>query len=289
MARETPQAASGARPGSFPSLDGRVVLITGASRGLGREMAEELAAHGARLVVTGRSAGPALEAAAAAIRDLGAEVLPLVGDVADAQAARALVAAAEARFGRVDVLVNNAGLGMRLVSETFTTVPTRFWETDPQVWAQILATNLNGAFHMAQAAVPGMIARGYGKIVNVSTSAQTMVRRGYAPYGPSKAALEAASRIWAADLAGTGVDVNVYLPGGASDTDLLPGGPGRRGADGLLLPASIMRRAIAWLAADDSNGQTGWRYIARAWDPALPHAEAAAGARCPATAEPALM
>jgi 3-oxoacyl-[acyl-carrier protein] reductase len=134
-----------------------------------------------------------------------------------------------------------------------------------------------------------MMARGFGKIVNISTSAQTMVRRGYAPYGPTKAALEAASRIWAADLAGTGVDVNVYLPGGASDTDLIPPGPERKGADGMLLPAAIMRRGIGWLCADDSNGQTGGRYIARLWDAALPPDAAATGARSPAAGEPAIL
>lgn len=271
---------------AFPSLAGRVVLITGASRGLGREMALELAGHGARLAVTGRAAGPALDETVAALRDAGAEALALTGDVADAAEARRMVAEAEAGFGRVDALVNNAGVGMRLVSETFTTEPTRFWETDPALWQRIVDTNLNGAFHMAAAAVPGMIARGFGRIVNVSTSAQTMVRRGYAPYGPSKAALEAASRVWAADLAGTGVEVTVYLPGGASDTDLLPSGPDRRGADGNLLPAAIMRRAIAWLCADDSAGSSGGRFIARLWDPALPPDQAAAAARSPDVVAP---
>lgn len=168
---------------------------------------------------------------------------------------------------------------MRLISETFTTEPTRFWETDPGAWSRIVAVNLNGSFHMARAAVPGMIAQGGGKIVNISTSAQTMTRRGYAPYGPSKAALEAASLIWAQDLAGTGVSVNLYLPGGASDTALIPGGAGRAGADGMLLPASMMRRGIVWLCGPASDGVTGERYVARFWDDGAPAAEAAAAAR----------
>ena len=116
-----------------------------------------------------------------------------------------------------------------------------------------------------------------------------MVRRGYSPYGPSKAALEAASRIWAQDLEGTGVTVNAYLPGGASDTDLIPGGEGRAGADGNLLPASIMRRGIVWLCGPGSDGITGARYTARAWDEALPPEEAAAGARSPHAAVPAIL
>lgn len=270
-------------------LAGRTVLITGASRGLGLEMALELAGLGARLAITGSRDSAALTGAARALRDTGAEVVTLAGDVGDADAAARMVAQAQAALGRVDVLINNAGLGMRLISETFTTTPALFWQTDPQDWARIIATNLNGAFYLAAAVTPGMVEHGFGKIINISTSAQTMVRRGYAPYGPSKAALEAASRVWAQDLAGTGVDVNVYLPGGAADTDLLPGGTDRRGADGNLLPASIMRRGIGWLCADNSNGQTAGRYIARLWDSALPPDLAAKGARSAPADLPAIL
>lgn len=248
---------------SHPSLRDRVILITGASRGLGREMALDLAGTGARLVLTGSTMSDALTGVAAQIDP--DHVLALAADVADAKAAEDAVARAEDRFGRVDVLINNAGRGMRLVSETFNTEPTKFWETRPEDWQAIVAANLNGAFHMARAVAPGMIARGFGKILNISTSTQTMIRRGYAPYGPSKAGLEAASRVWAQDLAGTGVDVNLYLPGGAADTDLLPPSPDKKGADGNLLPAAIMRRGVSWLCSDQSNGITGARFIARHW------------------------
>ncbi len=249
------------------SLDGRVVIVTGGARGLGREMALELLARGARVVVTGAAASPALDAMAAAADALAAgdRLWAAVADVTRFGDCAALVEATGRRFGPPSVLVNNAGRGMRLVSETFNTEPTRFWQTDPAAWQAIVETNLNGAFYMARAAVPGMVARGFGKVINISTSDPTMVRRGYAPYGPSKAGLEAASRVWAQDLAGTGVDVNVYLPGGAADTDLLPPGPGRKGADGNLLPAAVMRRGIGWLCGDASNGVTGRRFVARLW------------------------
>jgi len=248
-------------------LGGRVVLVTGGARGLGREMALALLEHGARVVVTGSAASAALDETVAEARAMGCEerLWATVADVCDAQACSGLVAAVQQRFGSLDVLVNNAGRGMRLVSERFNTEPTRFWETDPEAWRAIVETNLNGAFYMARAAVPGMVERGFGKVINISTSDPTMVRRGYAPYGPSKAGLEAASRVWAADLANTGVDVNVYLPGGAADTDLLPPGPGKKGADGNLLPAAVMRRGIVWLCSDASDGVTGRRYIARLW------------------------
>ncbi len=272
------------------SLRGRVVVVTGASRGLGREMALELAWAGATVALLGSSESDALRSVAADVEAIN-DVKPLAlgVDVSDYEACAAAVRAIEEAHGRVDVLVNNAGLGMRLVSERFNVEPAVFWKTDPAAWRRIVETNLNGAFNMARAVTPGMVERGFGKIVNVSTSDQTMVRKGYAPYGPSKAALEAASRVWAQDLEGTGVTVNVYLPGGASDTDLLPPSDDKKGADGNLLPASIMRRAIGWLCSDLSNDVTGGRFIARLWDEALPPAEAAAGARSAPVEKPAIL
>ena len=246
------------------SLKGRVVLITGGSRGLGREMALALAEAGAHIAITGAAPTKALDATLAEISER-TEAMAQAADVADPTAARRAVDQTIVRFGRLDVLINNAGLGMRLISETFNTVPTRFWEADAEGWAGIVGANINGPFHMAKAAIPHMIAQGFGKIVNISTSDITMVRNGYSPYGPSKAFLEAASRAWAAELAGTGVDVNVLLPGGATDTDLLPPAPDRKGADGNLLSPAIMRAPICWLASDAANGVTGGRFIARLW------------------------
>lgn len=275
----------------FPSLHDRVVVVTGGGRGLGREMALELAASGARVVITGARAGEELRATLTeAEAQAGAGRMRAVqADVRNPADCARVVSETEAAFGAVDVLINNAGRGMRLVSEKFNTEPTRFWETDPTIWREIIDINLNGAFNMAAAVTPGMIERGFGKIINISTSDQTMVRRGYAPYGPSKAALEAASRIWAQDLDGTGVDVMVYLPGGAADTTLLPETANKRGADGGLLPATVMRRAIRWLCADDSNGRGGTRYTARLWDEKLPPGEAAEKAQSSAVAKPAIM
>lgn len=251
------------------SLQGRVVLITGGSRGLGREMALALAQAGAKVAITGAAASEALEMTRDA---LGNDTIALPADVTEPVAAAQAVAETIATFGRLDVLINNAGLGMRLISQTFNTHPTKFWEASPEAWHKIVDANVNGPFNMARAVTPQMLDQSFGKIINISTSDQTMVRTGYAPYGPSKAFLEAASRIWAADLAGTGVDVNVLLPGGATDTDLLPPSPDKKGADGNLLPPDVMRAPTLWLASDASNGITGARYIARLWDDTNPDA-----------------
>ena len=254
---------------SDTSLQNRVVLITGGSRGLGREMALALANAGAKVVITGAIASNALQTT---LKELGNGAIALPADVTNPRAATHAVTKTIETFGRLDVLINNAGIGMRLISETFNTQPTKFWEADPDAWRRIVDTNINGTFLMTRAAVPRMLAQGFGKIINISTSDQTMVRQGYAPYGPTKAFLEATSRVWAADLASTGVDVNVLLPGGAADTDLLPPSPNKKGADGNLLSPTVMRAPALWLASDASNGITGARYIARLWKDENPDA-----------------
>lgn len=275
---------------AYPSITGRTVMVTGGSRGLGREMVLALAGVGAAVAVVGSRPGGALDDTVAEANRLGAgRAVAIAADVADYAQCEAAATAALDAIGPIDVLINNAGLGMRRVSETFNTKPTRFWETEPEAWKEIIDTNINGVFNMARVLVPGMVSRGFGKMINISTSDQTMVRQGYSPYGPSKAALEAMSRVWAQDLAGTGVDVNVYLPGGAADTDLLPPSPDKKGADGNLLPADIMRRAILWLVDDQSNGMTGGRYIARLWDESLAPSEAAGASRMPSVPKPAIM
>ncbi|MCA0042527.1 SDR family oxidoreductase [Celeribacter litoreus] len=242
------------------------VLLTGASRGLGRAMALSLASQGASLALCATSEGDALSGAAEDCLEAGARAVSTHAfDIADPDACAAAVDAAEEQLGPITALVNNAGLGMRRISETFNTVPTKFWEADARDWADIIATNVNGSFNMARAVVPAMVERGYGKVINISTSDQTMVRRGYSPYGPSKAALEAASRVWAQDLDGTGVTVNVFLPGGAADTDLLPPSPDKKGADGNLLSPEVMATGILWLCGSGSDGVTGGRYIGRFW------------------------
>lgn len=263
------------------------IIITGGSRGLGRAMALALARHGATLALTGAIDSTALHTTAEECRAAGAAaVLPLAIDVTDPAACQTGVKRIEKTLGPIGVLVNNAGLGMRAVSETYNTTPHPFWQTDPKAWRDIIDTNVNGAFNMARATVPAMIGRGHGQVINISTSDQTMVRKGYAPYGPSKAALEAASRIWAADLDGTGVTVNVLLPGGAADTDLLPPSVQKKGADGNLLSPDVMARPILWLCSPAARSCNGQRFIGRLWGDAPSPAPDAISAPSP---RPAIM
>jgi 3-oxoacyl-[acyl-carrier protein] reductase len=119
---------------------------------------------------------------------------------------------------------------------------------------------------MAKAVAPHLVKQGWGRIVNITTSHFTMVMDGFSPYGPSKAAMEAASVIWSKDLAGTGVTVNALLPGGAANTRMIPQGDLVDRAT--LVQPEVMMAPIVWLMSTRSNGVTGRRIIAKEWDAA---------------------
>jgi NAD(P)-dependent dehydrogenase (short-subunit alcohol dehydrogenase family) len=251
------------------NLHGKVAIVTGGGRGLGRSMALALTRAGASVTITAARAKEQIDAVAKEAG--GNNVLPLLADVSREDECVRVVVETVKRFGAVDILVNNAGRGMRFVSETFMTQPTRFWETDPAVRRMVIDTNINGPFFMARAVVPGMIQRRWGRIINISANHETMRRRGFSPYGPSKAALEAESSVWAQDLEGSGVTVNEILPGGVTRTgmvpDNVPDAIQRR-----LLDPSIMGAPLVWLASEASAAVSGKRIVAARWDPAQPAA-----------------
>ncbi len=271
-------------------LDGRVAIVTGAARGLGRAMAEGLARAGASVVLADVD-GVALKDAVTAV-----EAQPGCGPVTaitcditvPADCERAVAAAAE-KFGGLHVLVNNAGKGPLHLERAPKTKSLKFWEADPDIWREIIVTNVNGTFLMARSAVPELIRSGSGRIVNVTTSLPTMQRRANSPYGVSKAAIEAETLIWAKDLEGTGVTVNSLIPGGAADTDFVHAAArvSLRAEGRILLPPSVMVAPIVWLASTLSSGVTGHRFVGKLWDDALPPEQAAGRAReAPVLREP---
>jgi 3-oxoacyl-[acyl-carrier protein] reductase len=257
-------------------LSGKTAIVTGGGRGLGRSMALALARAGANVVITAARNKWEIDAVVeqAGKIDGAGPVRPMLADAASDANCQRVVNEAFREFGGVHILVNNAGRGMRFVSEKFFETPTKFWETDTAVWQLIVATNVNGPFFMARAAAPHMMRQRWGRIINISINHETMRRPGFSPYGPSKAALESETIIWAQDLAGTGVTVNALLPGGATDTGMVPPDVALHLRQNLLHP-DVMIPPLLWLASDAANEVSGSRFVANLWDPALPPAEAA--------------
>ncbi|MCU1574975.1 MAG: short-chain dehydrogenase [Micrococcaceae bacterium] len=265
------------------SLEGKVAIVTGGGRGLGYAMTLGLARAGAGVVISAaRQADEILKVADDINMMLGSRrVLALQADVTQEVDCRRLVDVAVTAFGGLSILVNNAGRGMKYVSPTFLTEPTRFWEVDNDTWRTIIDTNVNGPFLMAKAAVPHMLRQGWGRIINITMNHDTMRRAGFSPYGPSKAALESETVIWAQDLAGSGVTVNGLLPGGATDTGMIPDGVSEAVRSQLLRPEVIVE-PLLWLASDAATDITGTRLNAALWDSALAPELAAAAALEPA-------
>jgi NAD(P)-dependent dehydrogenase (short-subunit alcohol dehydrogenase family) len=253
------------------SAAGKVALVTGGARGIGAAIAQALLAIGARVAV--------VDCDTDALDGCTLDALKIQADVSRPQDCASAVAATREAFGRLDILINNAGIGMGLIREDHFTRPIRLDEIAPEHWRQIFEVNCMGAFLMARAALPGMLAQGWGRMVNVTTSFFTMLNEGFAPYGPAKAALESASAIWAKEFCDSGVTVNVLVPGGPTDTRMVPASApfGREE----LIPSRAMAAPAQWLASPASDGVTGRRFVAALWDPALPADEAAEQAGAP--------
>jgi NAD(P)-dependent dehydrogenase (short-subunit alcohol dehydrogenase family) len=241
------------------------VLVTGGTSGLGLAMASALAAAGSTVALTGRSGERARSVAAGlpgAAGQRGAVGLEL--DVRDEASVARAVDQAWSRLGGLDMLVNNAGIGMRTVNPRFMTQPQAFWETPVDGFRAVIDTNLTGYFLVAREVTPRLLAAGGGRIVNISMNHSTMQRAGFVPYGPSRAGSEALSRIMAADLRGTGVTVNALLPGGATVTGMIPDDV-PSGMPTFLMP-EVMGPPIVWLASDEADGVHDQRIVATEFD-----------------------
>ncbi len=255
-------------------LDGKVALITGAAGGIGRALVAAFLAEGARV-------------AACDVERAGLDALPggeglarIVLDVSDPQACVAAVDEARNRLGGLHILVNNAGLGMNLVRRDHMSRTVQIEDVTAETWGRVVAVNLSGAFYMAKAATPGFRAQRWGRVINVTTSFFTMLRAGFSPYSPAKAGLEAWSASFAKELAGSGITVNVVVPGGPTDTPMLPAESGIDRA--AMIRPERMAPPMLWLCADEAAGVSGMRYVAAHWDPAAAPAEAAARSGSPA-------
>ena len=250
------------------NLEGKVVVMTGAGRGMGRAMSTALAGAGAKVAMIDVDEEVLNEAAKLAENAGGqGSAKAFVCDVTDAERAKATAEEIVATFGSLDVLVNDAVIGPERISG-FMTKKSNFWELDDDLWNAMLRVNIFGPQLMAKICAPYMIQRGWGRIVNVTTSLDTMYLAGAGAYGPTKAALEAHTLIMSQDLEGTGVSANVLVPGGMVNTRMIPeqsGIPREK-----LIQPNVMENPIKWLASVASDGTTGMRFIGALWDEALP-------------------
>jgi gluconate 5-dehydrogenase len=189
---------------SFPLFDltGKRALITGSSQGIGYALALGLAEHGASVVINGRNASKASEAAEV-IRGKGHHALSAAFDVTDAQAARSGIAYIEEEIGPIDILINNAGMQFRTPLEDF---PVEKWD-------EIFKTNVSSVFYVSQPVAKAMIGRGRGKIINIASVQAELARPSIAPYTATKGAVKNLTRGMATDWAKHGLQVNAIAPG----------------------------------------------------------------------------
>ena len=252
-------------------MEQRIAIVTGGLRGLGRAMAFGLARTGHEVVAVGHIDADvaAIEAATPGNSTTG-QILPLVADLRRRADCDRVVAIALSRFGGVHILVNNAGL-------TFTTIdparfrraaPQKFWQVPDEIVRAVIETNYIAADQMARRVAPLMVEEGWGRIVNVTTKLDTMNRPHTSPYGASKAALEMATEVWAKEVEGTGLTINIVNPGAGANT------PGmaeemrqmsREGRAPRLVEPEEMVPPLLYVVSREAD--------ANLWNPSLPPAE----------------
>ena len=269
-------------------MERRVAIVTGGLRGLGRAMTFGLARGGHDVVAVGHidTDIAEIEAASAGANAAG-RVLPLVADLRRPSDCDRVVTMARERLGTPQILVNNAGL-------TFTTIdparyrrvePQKFWQVSDEIVHAVIETNYIAADQMSRRVAPLMVEQGWGRIVNVTTKLDTMNRAYSSPYGASKAALEMATEVWAKEVEGTGLTINIVNPGAGANTPGMAEEMRRMSQEGRaprLVEAEEMVPPLLYVVSREADTVNGWRFDANLWDAALPPTEAARRAGRPA-------
>lgn len=240
-------------------LDGRVAILTGGAKGIGRHYAAALAAAGARVMIADITDGGTLAAELAAAHGANS-VASAVADVSDEGAVKRLVAATVERFGKIDVLVNNAALFAPLAEQKCT-------EIEVEVWDRVMAVNLRGAFLMVKHVVPHMIAQGYGKIINIGSGTAYRGIPWLLHYVTSKGGITAMTRALSRELGDHGIRVNTLAPGFTLSDTVVEENPGHvQTARDRAVASRALRRdqhpqdllgALVFLSSADSDFITG--------------------------------
>lgn len=262
-------------------MTSRVFIVTGGLRGLGLAMAAGLVENGHKVLAVGHltedvaamSANPRFVSQARNIQ-------PLVADLRDPATCDETVNAAISHFGRIDGLINSAGLTFTYISPNGGGGPgPRFWEIKDEIVQNVINTNFIAANQMAARVAALLIPQGWGRIINVTTKLETMNRPGTTPYGPSKAALEMASEVWAKEVEGTGVTVNILNPGAGAHTQGIAkelSAKSREGKLGRFIEPEEMVPPLLWLTSSAADNVNGMRFDANTWDLNAQPAKAAA-------------
>jgi NAD(P)-dependent dehydrogenase (short-subunit alcohol dehydrogenase family) len=254
----------------------RNVLLTGAAGGLGSVMTQALLKDGHSIAAVDRDAD-ALERLKLTAGAMAERLCAITADLStDAGCAHAMETA-RTRFTSIDALINNAGIGMSAIRPDAEARHPGIEELTPEIWDRFFAMFVRAPVMLTRVVVPMMRKNGFGRIVNNTTSYRTMLR--VLPYGSAKAALESMSAVWASELEGSGITVNVLVPGGPTDTPLISDQSGW--AREKMLRPEIMGPPISWLMSDASAGCNGQRITAARWDASLSPAEAAKRASRP--------
>lgn len=227
-------------------------------------MTDALLEAGATVALASRP-GARLEETVSKRLSLGQKVVALPMDVRDPDSVEKAARSVISEFGGVDVVVNNAGIGMRVVNPRFFDRPMPFYFVTPENFADVIATNLTGYFLVSRAFAPYFVEAGAGRFINISMNYETMKRRGFVPYGPSRAGTESLSMIMAEDLREAGVTVNMVLPGGATATGMIPDDVPTALSTKLLSP-TIMGPPVVFLASEEARSLTGARIVASQFD-----------------------